>query len=100
MPKSDYVVIGVAQPPKPREFGPCPKCEGDNIGVAYHDAKPHCKDCGQEDPPSCKYDHCGRKGEHLRVWCFRCQYRWLEDASSGIPPLPPPNPSLMGPRDD
>ena len=70
-----------------RLFGPCPKCSGTEVGVNYHDGKPHCTDCEKlgRTPPDCKYsDVCaGREdeGEHLTVVCQRCRFAWMETVS-------------------
>jgi hypothetical protein len=75
MGRPGYLVIGGPQPPKPREFGPCPKCEADNTYVVYHAGHPlGCTEW------VCR--EARRKDEHLSVMCVRCGFRWLEDVSS------------------
>ena len=70
-----------------RDFGPCPKCGGHDLLVQYHLGRRHCTDCNVID--SChRSEECGprgKRGEHLRVHCRRCQYGWLEPVGAVHP---------------
>jgi hypothetical protein len=78
-------LIGECKLHELRQFGPCQKCGGIDIYVQFHDAKPHCRECGilKVTPESCKTFKCEETGEHLRVNCRRCQFAWYEKPGTG-----------------
>lgn len=69
--------------PQERRFGPCAKCGGLEIHVAYHNGE---AERGAWSVESCAYSKpCGdrgRRGEHLAVVCRRCQWGWVEEVGS------------------
>lgn len=71
---------------EPRSFGPCPKCECEEVDVRFH--KGGRAQWYPYRVESCRYteEGCGtarNQAPHLLVTCSRCHYAWKERPSTG-----------------
>jgi hypothetical protein len=93
-------MVGKKSPPQPppppppppdrdmgRVFGPCVKCGGTDVHVAFHDGRAEKMYPGTYYP-ACEYSKpCGpngKAGAHLAVHCRRCGFDWFEQPSDAV----------------